>query len=193
MNISLIPNLIILGTALLALVTIFLYSVGVYNRLVSLRNGWEATFNQVLVTLKKRLDMITQLIGTVKSYAKFEKDLFTEVTKLRSSSAEVKTPEDVNKLERNIRRIIGDIRVAVEAYPNPQTAGLVSNIMQSISEIEEDAARYRYTYNNIVQEFNTICDRFPSNIIASILGFKKAQYLEIEKETVEKIPETSFY
>ncbi|MCS7299914.1 MAG: LemA family protein, partial [Spirochaetia bacterium] len=126
-------------------------------------------------------------------YAKFEKDLFVEVTRLRSSGMEAKTPEDVNKIERNIRSIMGDIKVAVEAYPNPQTAGLVSNIMHSISDIEGDAARYRYTYNNIVQEFNTICDRFPSNIVASMLGFKKEQYLEIEKEAVEKIPNTSFY
>lgn len=187
-----IISLIIIGLIILVCLIVVFYIIGVYNRLVSLRNAWEATFNQVLVTLKKRMDMITQLVDSVRSYAKFEKDLFTEVTKLRSYAMSASNPQDVNKIEREIRSFIGDIRVAVEAYPDPKTAELVSGLMAQISSVEDDAARYRYTYNNIVQEFNTICDVFPSNIIASIFGFRKTEYLEIEKE-VERRPETSIY
>ncbi|MEN2998037.1 MAG: LemA family protein [Brevinematia bacterium] len=192
MDINSILNIVVMGIVFLIFIIIFFYVVGIYNRLVTLRNGWEATFNQVLVTLKKRLDMITQLVEAVRSYTKFEKDLFVEVTRLRSSAMEAKTPDDVNKIEGGLRSIMRDIKIAVEAYPNPQAVGLVSNLMSSVSEIEDEAARYRYTYNNIVQEFNTICDIFPSNIVASILGFKKTEYLQVEREEVEKRPEITF-
>jgi LemA protein len=181
---------IILGIVLFIIFVVFLYFVGIYNRFQSLKNSSEATLGQIRVAMKKRLDMIDQLLGAVKSYAKFERETLEKVTEMR---AKVATAEagDLNEIERESRSLLGRLFAVAEAYPDLKTNTTVMDLMGAVRGVEEEIARQRYTYNNISQQYNTMRDVIPSNIIANMLGFQKLEYLEFE-EAIETPPEIAF-
>jgi LemA protein len=154
-------------------IAVLLYVIAVYNRFQRLRNGAEATLGQIKVALKKRLDLLTQLVDSVKSYASFEKETLERITQLRSSVFKANSARDIDNLDRESRQILGNILVSVENYPDLKTSSLAADINKSVKEIEDEIARHRYTYNNIVQEFNTMLDTFPSNLVGSTLDLEK--------------------
>ncbi|WP_456400410.1 LemA family protein [Persephonella sp.] len=170
---------------------IVFYIISVYNRFMTLKNGSEATLGQVKVALKKRLDMLSQLLDTVKSYANFEKETFEKVTELRSKILGAVTPEEISDIEKVSRQIMGNILVTVENYPELKTSELAYDLTDAVREIEDEIARHRYTYNNIVQEFNTMSDTFPSNIVSNLFKFGKLGYLQFDKE-IEKRPDLTW-
>ncbi len=151
-----------------------------YNRFQQLRNGAEATLNQIRVALKKRLDLTNELLESVKSYARFERETLERIVDMRTKVLGVVNVKDMEKIERESRRILGNVLVAVENYPDLKTSQTVQELMSAIREVEDEIARHRYTYNNIVQEFNTKIDTVPSNLVARIFGFTKMPYLEFE-------------
>jgi LemA protein len=181
---------IILGVVALIVVVLLLWVVSIYNRFVALKNSSEATLGQIRVAMKKRLDMIDQLLGSVKSYAKFEKETFERVTAMRSSVATA-GPGDLNKVEAESRSIFGRLLAVMENYPDLKTAGTVTNMMDSIKGLEDEIARQRYTYNNISQEFNTMVDTIPSNFVAKLMGLLKLEYLQFE-EAIKTAPKIEF-
>ena len=181
---------IILGVIAIVVVALILWAVGVYNRFVALKNSSEATLGQIRVAMKKRLDMIDQLLGSVKSYAKFEKETLERVTAMRSSVATA-GPGDLNKVEAESRSIFGRLLAVMENYPDLKTAGTVTNMMDSIKGLEDEIARQRYTYNNISQEYNTMIDTIPSNIVGKLMGLLKLEYLEFE-EAIKTAPKIEF-
>ncbi|RLE85896.1 MAG: LemA family protein [Thermoprotei archaeon] len=167
--------------------------VSIYNRFQQLRNAAEATLGQIRVALKKRLDMIGELVEAVKSYAKFERETLERITEMRSKVLKVSDIGDVEKIDRESRRILGNILVTVESYPDLKTSETVKKLMDAVKEVEEEIARHRYTFNNIVQEYNTRTSTFPSNIVASFFGFRrKLEYLRFE-ERVERRPDLGWY
>jgi LemA protein len=181
---------IILGVIVIVIIALVLWAVGIYNRFVSLRNSSEATIGQIRVAMKKRLDMIEQLLGAVKSYAKFEQDTFTKVTAMRATVATA-GPGDLNKVEAESRSIFGRLLAVAENYPDLKTSGTVSTLMDSVKGLEDEIARQRYTYNNISQEYNTMIDTIPSNLIGRFMGLAKLQYLQFE-EAIENAPKIEF-
>lgn len=186
---SLIPW-ILGGLILLILVGFVLYFIGIYNRFFSLKNSSEATLGQIRVAMKKRLDMIDQLLGAVKSYAKFEKETLEKVTAMRASVGSA-GPGDLNEIERESRSILGRLFAVAENYPDLKTNTTVMNLMDAVRGVEEEIARQRYTFNNISQQFNTLVDVIPSNIVARLLGLKKLAYLEFE-EAIATPPKVEF-
>ena len=180
---------------LLVLLTILIIVVGyfiiTYNRFQTLKNGAEATLGQVKVALKKRLDKLTQLVETVKNYANFEKGTLEKIVELRSSIANLKTPTEISEAEKLSRNLLKGISITVENYPDLKTNTVVKDLTEAIKEIEDEIARHRYTYNNIIQEYNTMIDTIPSNIVANFMGFRKMDYLEFEEE-IEKRPDLSW-
>ena len=172
---------IILGVLALVIIVLILWAVGIYNRFVSLKNSSEATLGQIRVAMKKRLDMIDQLLGAVKSYAKFEKETFEKVTAMRASVATA-SPGDLNKVEAESRSIFGRLLAVAENYPDLKTSVTVTSLMDSVKSIEEEIARQRYTFNNISQEFNTMIDTIPSKFIGKLMGLVKLEYLQFEEE-----------
>ena len=170
------------GFIFLLLILLVLYFIATYNRFQSLKNGAEATLNQIKVALKKRIDLISQLVENVKSYANFERETLEKITELRTSVLKINTPEDVRNFEKQSREILGSVLFTVENYPNLRTAELAKDINESLQNVEDEIARLRYTYNNIVQEYNTMIDTFPSNLVAKNFGFRKLDYLEFEGE-----------
>jgi LemA protein len=185
-----ILTIIIIAVVVLVVIGIVAVFVGIYNRFFSLKNSAEATLGQVKVAMKKRLDMIEQLLGAVRSYASFEKETLTKVTQMRSSVGTA-GPGDLNQLEQESRSILGRLLAVVEAYPDLKTAGTVQSLMSSVKGVEDEIGRQRYTYNNIAQQYNTMTDTIPSNIVAGALGMQKLSYLEFEEE-IQRPPTISF-
>jgi len=181
---------IVLGVIVLVVIVLVLWAVGIYNRFVSLRNSSEATLGQIRVAMKKRLDMIEQLLGAVKSYAKFEQETFTKVTAMRAAVATA-GPGDLNKVEAESRSIFGRLLAVAENYPDLKTSGTVTSLMDSVKGLEDEIARQRYTYNNISQEYNTMIDTIPSNFVGKIMGLVKLQYLQFE-EAIANAPKIEF-
>jgi LemA protein len=179
-----IESIIISIIAIVALLLVIVYFISIYNRFITLKNGSLATLGQIRVALKKRLDMIVQLLDSVQSYAKFEKPTFEKITEMRASVLKADTGAIAN-IEEESRKILGKILVSVENYPDMKTFGPVRKLMDSVKDVEDEVARHRYTYNNVVQEFNTMTEVVPSNIVASLFRFMKLDYLEFE-ETVTK-------
>jgi LemA protein len=186
---SLIPW-IIGGLILLILIGFVLYFIGIYNRFFSLKNSSEATLGQIRVAMKKRLDMIDQLLGAVKSYAKFERETLEKVTAMRATVGSA-GPGDLNEIERESRSILGRLIAVAENYPDLKTNTTVMNLMDAVRGLEEEIGRQRYTYNNISQQFNTLVDVIPSNIVARLLGLQKLTYLEFE-EAIATPPKIEF-
>ncbi|MCW7080486.1 MAG: LemA family protein [Candidatus Methanospirare jalkutatii] len=183
-------TLLLVVVLLVVLLVAVAYYISIYNRLQSLRNGAEATLGQVRVALKKRLDMIEQLVESVKSYARFERETFESITRMRASLGRA-SPEEINRIERESRGILGNLLAVAENYPELKTSEAVVKTMDAIKEIEEEIARHRYTYNNIIQEFNTMLDVIPSRYVASMAGMRKMGYLEFPEEEMRR-PEVSW-
>jgi len=171
---------IILGVIALIIVGLLLWVVSIYNRFVSLKNSSEATLGQIRVAMKKRLDMIDQLLGAVKSYAKFEKETLERVTALRASVSTA-SPGDLNKVDAESRSIFGRLFAVAENYPDLKTSTTVTSLMDSVKTLEDEIARQRYTFNNISQEFNTKMETVPSNFIANLMHLIKLEYLQFEE------------
>jgi len=185
-----IISLVLIAVVVLIVIGIVAVAIGIYNRFFSLKNSADATVGQVKVAMKKRLDMIEQLLGAVKSYAAFEKDTLTGVTAMRARIGSA-GPGDLNELERESRSVLGRLIAVAENYPNLKTSQTVQDLMGAVKGIEDEIARHRYTYNNIAQQYNTMTDTIPSNLVASVMGFKKLEYLEFG-EDIERVPTIAF-
>jgi LemA protein len=165
------------------LIIIIIYFFVIFNRLQSLRNGSEATLSQIRVAMKKRLDTIEQLVESIKSYASFESRTMERITQIRSG-LERAGPSDLQRIEAESRGVVGSIYAVAERYPNLKTSESVLMAMNSIREIEDEIARHRYTYNNIIQEINTMRDTYPSRLIAGKMP--KLDYLSFEEDELRR-------
>jgi len=173
--------LAVLLPALILLVLMAFYMVSTYNRLQSLKNGAEATLSQIRVAMKKRLDLIEQLADSLKSYARFEQETLEKITALRSGVLSAGA-EQLSMINGASRGLTGNILAVAESYPDLKTSQPALATMNAITEMEDEIARHRYTYNNIIQEFNTKLDLFPSSLVATAAGMSKLDYLDFEED-----------
>lgn len=162
---------------LLVVIGFFIYFISSLNRLRSLSNASEATLSQVRVAMKKRLDMIEQLVDLSKEYAKFEQETLEKITGMRANVT-VANPKEIKNIDDTSRSILGNVVAVAESYPELKTSQTVTVIMNSVKDVEDEIARQRYTYNNIIQEYNTMLDNIPSNYIGRSAGMTKKEYLE---------------
>ena len=161
--------------------------VNIYNDFKKYRNAADATMGQVKVAMKKRLDMIEQLLGAVKGYVKHERELFESIARLRAG---IDTAENLGELETETRTITGSLLAVAEAYPDLKASEGVQNLMEAIIDVENEIARHRYTFNNVVQEYNTMQETIPSSLLAGYAGASRLGYLEF-KEKIENPPDIS--
>ncbi len=182
--------LIVASVIIVVIISLIGFFILTYNRFFSLKNSAEATLGQVRVALKKRLDMIEQLVESVKSYAKFEREVLEKVTDLRSRVFK-SGAEGLREIDRESRGILGNILAVAENYPDLKTSTTVTELMGAVKDIEDEIARQRYTYNNIIQQYNIMQDVIPSKYVASMIGLGKMEYLEFEKE-IERRPSIEF-
>jgi LemA protein len=167
------------------------YFIKVYNLFCNDKNNAESYLGQIRVAMKKRMDLIEQLVSIVKSYAEFERDTMINISEMRSK---INTANfgGLHRIELESRIILGRIIAIAEAYPDLKTNNIVQTLTYSIQNIESEISTYRYAYNQIIKTYNTRIDTIPSNIVAILTKFKKMDYLEYEPE-ITKIPSTEFY
>ncbi len=162
------------------------YGMLIYNRFVNLKNSAESTFHQIEVALKKRFDMINQLVEATRGYMKFEKDTMTKIAEMRSAVRNIKTAKDVKRANTLMSAFLSNLYAVMENYPDLKSAEQVQSLMNSIKDVETEISRLRYTYNNVVQTYNTMRETVPSNIVAMLCNFSKMDYLEFEEEIKER-------
>ncbi len=131
--------------------------------------------------MKKRFDMIEELLGAVQGYTKFEREVYEKVAALRAQLVNA-GPTNLADIQRESANLFGSIRAVAEAYPDLKASETVKKLMDAVASLEEEIGRQRYTYNNVVQEFNTMVDTIPTNFVAGILGMKKLEYLKFGDE-----------
>lgn len=175
---------VLLLTGLLV-VFFLIYSLSIYNRFKSLRNAGDATLSQARVAMKKRLEMIEQLVESVKSFAQFEKTTFEKITSMRSNIGNA-APSELTRMDGEIRGLLGNIIAVAENYPVLKTSETVTVTMNAIKDIEDEIARHRYTYNNIIQEYNTMLDTIPSKFVGRSVGLSKKEYLDFFEEELKR-------
>lgn len=175
-------------TLLIILALIILYAIGIYNKGVRLRNFVREAFSTMDVYLKKRWDLIPNLIESVKGYVEHEKGLLNQLTELRTKT--YSDMSDAEKIEANmqISTAIPKIFAVAENYPDLKANQNFMKLMDDLTAVENDIANARKYYNGTVREFNTLLEIFPSNLICSLCGFKQEKLFEIseiERENVK--------
>lgn len=168
---------------------LFLSVIAIYNRLVSLRNMARNAFANIDVMLKKRYDLIPNLVQAAKGYMKHEQETLEKITALRAQAMAPNVSDDQKvSLNNMISKALGNIMVSVEAYPELKASDNFLHLQRSMAEIEEQLSASRRSYNMSVTEFNNKIEMFPSNIIANMFKFERKPLFEAtptEKDVVD--------
>lgn len=169
---------------LIAAVAVLLIIALMYNSLVTKRNLVNNAFALIDVQLKKRFDLIPNLVSSVKQYMKHESETLTRLTELRTKSMNPATPPDERiALANKAGTALRDLRIQLEAYPDLKADNSFQLLMRSLNEVEEQLSAARRSYNAAVTDYNTAIQIFPYNILAGILGFtKRALFATNEEE-----------
>lgn len=173
---------------IVAIVVVFLlWLVGAYNGLITLRNRVDEAWSDIDVQLKRRSDLIPNLLETVKGYAKHEKDLFTKVTELRTAALAAKTPADRADKENQMSQALKSIFAVAENYPDLKASQNFSELQAELTDTEDKIQAARRFYNGNVRDFNTRIQVFPTNIFAKNLGFSAREMFEAAASERENV------
>jgi LemA protein len=154
--------------------------VAMYNRLVRLRNGSENAWAQVDVQLRKRHDLVPNLVETVKGYAAHERGVFEEVTKARAAAQQAQTVEEQGKAENALTAAIGRLFAVAEAYPQLRATENFQQLQAQLTEVEQGIAGAREAYNDSVLTYDNALQTVPTSVIGSLFGFRRRAYFEVE-------------
>lgn len=177
----------------IALVVIFLlYGVSIYNRLVKLRNLVQEAWSSIDVMLKKRHDLIPNLVETVKGYATHERETLENVTKARNLALGANSVEAKEAAEKNLNQAMMNLFAVAEQYPDLKANTNFQQLQSELTSIENDIEKSRRYYNGTVRENNTLVESFPSNIIANRYKFEKSPFFELENIVEREVPSVKF-
>ena len=180
--------IIVAVVAVLAVVVIF-----VYNSLVSTRVRVEEAWSDITVQLKRRLDLVPNLINTVKGYATHEKEVFEKVTEARANTLNAQGVAATAKAEGEFEQALKSLFAVSENYPQLRATENFQQLQAELTDTEDKIMASRRFYNGAARELNIKIDSFPSNIIAGMFGFKKREFFEVEDmASVEKPVEVKF-
>jgi LemA protein len=168
---------VIIGVVVLILLIIW----GLYNGLIRLKNQIENAWAQIDVQLKRRNDLIPNLVETVKGYAKHEKSVFTEVTKARTAMMEAKTFSEKAKASNMVSDTLKSLFAVAENYPVLKANENFLQLQEELSGTENKIAYSRQHYNDMVMRFNTKIQLFPNNVFAGMLNFTKTEMFKAEE------------
>ena len=176
---------------LLVLVAVLVVGIMLYNSLVKLRERVDGAWSDLDVQLKRRHDLIPNLVETVRGYASHEKETLERVIKARNVAMEAQGPEARGEAENMLTGALKSIFALAEAYPELQAAGGFSDLQSSLEEIENHIQQSRRYYNAVVRDFNTRIGQVPSNIVARAFRFSRREFFEIE-ESERALPRVDF-
>lgn len=172
-------------------VVLLIIVAATYNSLVVLRNKKDDQWSQIDVQLKRRADLIPNLVETVKGYAKHESSTLEEVIQARNSFVSSKTPEEEMKNSNMLTEAVSKLFALAESYPDLKANQNFLSLQNDLKDTEEKIALARQFYNDTVLTYNNKVQTVPTNIVASLFGFKKAEFFEIQ-ESEKETPKVSF-
>ncbi len=178
---------------IVAVIGLFLWTT--YNALVTLKVRVDEAWSDITVQLKRRADLIPNLVNTVKGYAKHEKGVFEEVTRARSEVMNATTPADAAKADNMLEGALKSLFAVAEAYPDLKASQNFSELQTELVDTEDKIQGSRRFYNAGVRDLNTKIQLFPNNIFAGMLGFKEREFYDVEESeraTVEKPVDVDF-
>lgn len=176
----------------IALAVIVVAIISIFNRLVSLKNRTDESWSDIDVQLKRRHDLIPNLVETVKGYAKHEKELLEEVTKARTEAISSKTLEEKAKAENQITEALKSVFAIAENYPNLKANENFVELQREITDTEDKIQAARRFYNGNVRDLNISIESFPSNIIAGMFNYKKRELFQLDDVSEKKNVEVKF-
>ena len=177
---------------LIIIAAVALMAVGMYNSLVTLRNRCDNAWSQVDVQLRRRFDLIPNLVETVKGYAKHESGVFERVTQARTQAMGATTPKEAGQAENVLTGALKSLFAVAEAYPDLKANQNFLMLQEELAGTESKIAYARQFYNDVVMKFNMKQQVFPSNIIANMFAFKEKEYFEIGDEAAKGPVKVSF-
>ena len=174
--------------AIIILLVVILIPVFLYNSLVGKKNQVKNVFGSIDALLKKRYDLLPNLISTVKTYMQHERGLLTEITELRAKAVSGRISDDQKvDLDNKLSRMLGGIMVAVENYPDLKANQNFLQLQGSMNEVEEQISAARRAYNAAVTDYNNAVEMFPTNMVASVINYKLRKLFEISEKERENI------
>jgi LemA protein len=176
---------------IILLVVVAAYLLGLYNSLAKMVVRIDEAWSQIDVQLKRRIDLIPNLVNTVKGYATHEKEVFENVTKARSALMGAQTPEEAGKADNQLTGALKTLFAVAEAYPELKAQEGFVNLQKELSDTEDKVAYSRQFFNATVRDFNAKIVVFPNNLVAPMFGFKKKEFFEVE-EAEREAPKVNF-
>lgn len=173
------PTLIVV----IVLALVVLWVIVLYNGLIKLRNRTKEAWSDIDVQLKRRHDLIPNLIESVKGFMKHERELLENITRARAGAMEAQSAgntAELAKQEGMLGNLLGGLRIAMEAYPDIKANQNMAQLMDELSDTENKIQASRRFYNGMVRDFNIKMETFPNNLIAGMLKFEKFAFFEIE-------------
>ena len=175
---------IVLGIVVL----LVLWGIATYNRLIGLKNQKENGWRQIDVQLKRRHDLIPNLVNTVRGAMEFERDTLTQVMEARAKAMAASGPADASRKEGELTQALGRLFALAENYPQLRANENVKMLQEELAATENKVGFARQFYNDIATKYNIARETFPSNLIAGSLGFTPAELFEITDEAERQVP-----
>ena len=169
---------IVLGLFVLVAVLV----IATYNSLIAKRNDVKSSYSSIDVQLNQRYDLIPNLVASVKAYFEHEKGTLEQIVKLRENAMSASTAVAKFNLNNELSSAIKGLNVQIENYPDLKASANVVNLQNALKDCEEQISAARRAYNSAVTSYNNACETFPSNIIANMFNFKKADFYEAVAE-----------
>jgi len=180
----------ILGTLAALAAIVIGYAISIYNKLIRLRNTSQSGWSDIDVQLKKRYDLVPNLVETVKGYAAHERTLLEKLTAARSAGLQASGPAETAKAENRFRDTLKTLFAVAEAYPDLKANQSFLQLQVQLKELEDGIESARRYYNAVVRDFNTAVEQFPSNLIAARFKFEQREFFELERPEAERKPVT---
>lgn len=171
---------------------VLIWAISGYNRLVSKRNLMKEGWSGIDVSLKKRYDLIPNLVETVKGYAAHEKQTLEQVTSYRTASMNAASPHDKMQAEAGLTRALGSLFAVAENYPDLKASANFTALQSELADIESNLESARRYYNGTVRENNTLVESFPTNLIAGMFSFRTGEFFEIDNAAHRERPNVTF-
>ena len=174
--------------AIMIIAALLLIPILIYNSLGGRKNQVLNVFGTIDALLKKRYDLIPNLVATVKGYMRHERTLLAEVTEMRAKAISDRTSDDEKvELDNKVTKILSRIMLAVENYPDLKAGENFMHLQRTLTELEEQISAARRAYNAAVTDYNNAVEMFPTNVVASIMNYKRRKFFEISEKERESV------
>lgn len=177
-----------IGTLATVAAVLIVCAIFIYNKLVRLRNTSQSAWSDIDVQLKKRYDLVPNLVETVKGYAAHERSLLEKLTEARTFGMRASGPAETAKAENMFRDTLKSLFAVAEAYPDLKANRNFMQLQAQLKELEDGIESARRYYNAVVRDLNTAVEQFPSNLVASRFNFGRRDFFELETPEVERKP-----